>query len=178
MTAVIVLALVVANLERGEKTTTTNARIKGGEAVAAILRRACDPVTGIVAAVMSSVANLPARVAFAWRYDVGFDAYDQLVGVYVLGETYVGLNSYPDGHVARLPAPTLDSSGHARVLVGLNRRGAIDVTVPVAAPATVTWNGRDVGPSFHTDDLRRGVNELDIAAAPGAQVGAIQIDAK
>lgn len=178
VTAVVVLALVIANLELVVKTTTTNARIKGGEAAADVWRRECDPVTGLVAAVMSSLANLPARVAFAWRYDAGFDAYDRLVGVYVLGETYPGLNSYPDARVGIVPGPTLDSDGRGHLVVGFNRRGGLDVKVLSGAPVTVTWNGADVGPSFHTDDVRRGVNELGIVAAPGTKVGEIRFEAK
>jgi hypothetical protein len=177
-TAALGLALAIANLELVVKTCTTNARIKGGESPAAVWQRSCDPVTGTIAAVVSSLASLPARAVFAWRHDVGLDAYDRLVGVYVLGETYPGLNSYPDVRVATLPAPALDSSGRVRVLVGLNRRGAIDVTVPVVEPSTVTWNGHDVGPSFHTDDLQRGINELEIVAPPGSAVGAIRIEAR
>jgi hypothetical protein len=177
-TAALGLALAIANLELVVKTCTTNARIMGGESPAAVWQRSCDPVTGTIAAAVSSLASLPARAVFAWRHDVGLDAYDRLVGVYVLGETYPGLNSYPDVRVATLPAPALDSSGRVRVLVGLNRRGAIDVTVPVVEPSTVTWNGHDVGPSFHTDDLQRGINELEIVAPPGSAVGAIRIEAK
>jgi hypothetical protein len=175
--ALLVVVLVVANLELVAQTSTTNARITGGEPASRAWRERCDVLTGPIAAAMSALANLPARVAFAWRHDTSWDAYDRLVGVHVLGETYPGLNSYPDQRVATLSAPTFDADGHTRVFVGLNRRGGVDVRIPISAPATITWNGRSVDAHFQTADLVRGTNELAIGLPPGERVGAIRIEA-
>jgi hypothetical protein len=177
LTGLVVVALVVANLELVVQTCTTNARITGGESPAAIWQKRSDPVSGTVAGAMSSLASLPARAMFAWRHHLALDAYDRLVGVYVLGETYPGLNSFSDLRVTTLPAPVFDNAGRAGLFLGLNRRGAIEVTIPISGSATVTWNGRDVGPQFRTDDLERGINELVIVKTPTAHVGAIRIEA-
>ena len=157
-TAFVVLELVVANLHYAGQTTATSARIAGGEAASAVLGR-LDGLHGKVAAIASSLSNLPARALFAWKHDVPLDTYDRVVGVHVLGETYPGLNSFGDTRSAMLPPPP---GGHGRVLVGLNRRGTIDVTVPLDGPGTVRWNGTEVQAHFRTDDLRRGINDLDI----------------
>ena len=121
----------------------------------------------------ASSMMLSARAAYAWRHDTSLDAYDRIVGVHVLGETYPGLNSFGDQRTATLPPPAL-VDGRAHVLVGLNRRGGLDVTIEVTGPATVTWNGSEVAPKFHTDDLRRGTNDLVIEAG---SVGPIQLQA-
>lgn len=157
-TGFVVLELVVANLQYAGQTTATSARIGGGEAASAVLGR-LDGLHGKVAAVASSLSNLPARALFAWKHDVPLDTYDRVVGVHVLGETYPGLNSFGDTKSAMLPPPP---GGRGRVLVGLNRRGTIDVTVPLDGPGTVRWNGAEVQAHFRTDDLRRGINDLDI----------------
>jgi len=156
--AFVVLELVVANLHYASQVTATSARITGGEAASAVLDR-LGGVHGRVAAIASALSNLPARAVFAWKHDVSLATYDHVVGVHVLGETYPGLNSFGDTKSAVLPPPP---GGHGRVLVGLNRTGAIDVTVPLDGPGTVRWNGTEVQAHFKTDDLRRGVNDLDI----------------
>lgn len=157
-TAFVVLELVVANLHYASKITATSARITGGEAASAVFDR-LGGTHGRVASVASALSNLPARALFAWKHDVSLDAYDRVVGVHVLGDTYPGLNAHGDTKIAVLPPP---AGGRGRVLVGLNRTGAIDVDVPLDGPGTVRWNGTEVPPHFHTDDLRRGANDLDI----------------
>jgi hypothetical protein len=168
-TGFVVLELVVANLHLAGQTTTTSARIGGGEAASAVLDR-LGGLHGRIAALASSLSNLPARALFAWRHDVSLATYDRAVGVFVLGETYPGLNSFGDTKSAVLPPPP---GGHGRVLVGLNRTGAIDVTVQLDGPGTVRWNGTEVPAHFRTDDLRRGVNDLDI---DGSCTHAIRIE--
>ncbi|MGE5181767.1 MAG: hypothetical protein ACM31C_06880 [Acidobacteriota bacterium] len=163
LVAAIVLDLIVVNLWLAGKTTTTNARITGGEPAPAILGRLPG---GSLAAAMSALSNLPARAAFAWRHDTSLDAYDRVVGVHVLGETYPGLNSFADQRTATLPAPAL-AGGRAHVLIGLNRAGGLDVTLDTDA-TTIEWNGTRVPPHFHTDDLRRGTNDLVLAGATHA----------
>jgi hypothetical protein len=172
--ALLVADLTVTNLVLAGRTTTTSARIGGGEAAAAVIDRLPG---GTIAAWASALSNLPARALFAWRHDTSLTAYDRVVGVHVLGETYPGLNSYGDQRTATLPAPQLDD-GHAHVLVGLNRTGGLDVTIPLDGPATITWNGRTVESKFHTDDLVRGTNDLVIHAPATTHVtGPIQLTA-
>ena len=168
--ALVVVELVVVNLELVKKTTTTSARIGGGEPASTFLSRTHG---GELAGFVSSLTNLPARAVFAWRHDTSLDAYDRVAGVHVLGETYPGLNSFVDQTVAILPAPVLDD-GHAHVLVGLNRRGGLDVTVDTDA-TSIAWNGSPVPAHFHTTDLRRGTNDLVISGA--TRVGPIQLRA-
>jgi hypothetical protein len=170
--AFVVLELVVANLHLVSDTTTTNVRMTGGEAASEIIGRS-GLVSSRIAALASSLSNLPVRAVFAWRHGVALDAYDRVVGVHVLGETYPGLNSFADVRNAFLPPPR---DGHGRVLIGLNRRGSIEVTVPLDTTGMVRWNGREVPAHFKTDDLRRGTNELDIDAPAGAVVLPIRIE--
>jgi hypothetical protein len=143
-------------------------------------------VRGRLAAALSAAANAPARAAFAWRYAVDLDAYDRRVGVHVLGETYPGLNSYPDKLHDTLPAPGRMTAPSVRLLVGLNRRGTIGLRVPVEAGAhvAVTWNGgatvvRDVEVHGAVELAglapRRGINTLEIGAPTGTVIAPIEI---
>jgi hypothetical protein len=156
LVAFVVIELCVANLKLVAHTTTTTARIYGGEPASAVFSR-LGTMYGRIASWTSSLSNLPARAAFAWEHDVSLAAYDHLVGVHVLGEVYPGLNSFADTKTTVVAPPP---EGHGRVLVGLNRRGSIDVTVVGAT--RVRWNGTDVPAHFRTDDLRRGINDLDV----------------
>jgi hypothetical protein len=168
------VALVSVNLQMVARTTSTSARITGGVAAADVLRGRF--LGGALAAWASSLANLPARALFAWRHDASLDAYDRVVGVHVLGDTYPGLNSYSDRTAATLPPPRF-VDGKAHVLVELNRTGSIDVAIPIDGPAAITWNGRPVAPRFHTEDLVRGTNDLVIEAPPGTPAQAIELRA-
>src|SRR5262249_54521416 len=114
--------------------------------------------------------------------------YDRLVGVHVLGETYPGLNSYPDKRRDTIPAPGTMTGPVRRVLVGLNRRGTVALRVPVTGTGhvAVTWNG-EVGAEREiagaaTIELAglaplRGINTLEIRAPPGTAIAAIVITA-
>lgn len=168
------VALVLANLQLVARTTVTSARITGGVAASDVMRE--HVVGGTLAAWASSLANLPARAMFAWRHGTSLDAYDRVVGVHVLGDTYPGLNNYGDQLTATLPAPSL-VDGEAHVLVELNRTGGLDVAIPIDGPATITWNGQPVPPRFHTDDLVRGTNDLVIAAPARTIVHPIELSA-
>jgi hypothetical protein len=143
LAAVAAVLVAAATVELAARTSVISARIGGGEAAATIWQRKIGGVRGRLAAALSAAANAPARAAFAWRYAVDLDAYDRRVGVHVLGETYPGLNSYPDKLRETLPAPGRMTAPSVRVLVGLNRRGTIALRVPVLAAArvAVTWNG-------------------------------------
>jgi hypothetical protein len=119
---------------------------------------------------------------------VDLDAYDRLVGVHVLGETYPGLNSYPDKLRDAIPAPGAMTGPIRRALVGLNRRGTVALRVPVTGTGrvAVAWNG-EAGAErgitgAGTIDLaglvpRRGINTLEIRAPPGTAISAIEITA-
>jgi hypothetical protein len=183
----LVATLVAVNLQLVGEYTVTSARITGGEAASDVIRAKVGGVRGKVAAWASSLSNLPARAEFAWRHETTLDAYDHKVGVHVLGDTYPGLNSYPDQRTGSLPAPALDADGRAHVLVMLNRSGGLTLTMSIdgEGQATVWWNGRElieqsIGPGAilhaRTRELRRGANDLVIEAAPGTKLGTIQLE--
>jgi hypothetical protein len=165
--------VVVANLWLAGRYTATNARILGGDPASRVIRHKVPPPFGTLAGWLSSVSNLPVRAVFAWKHDVSLAAYDKLVGVHVLGDTYPGLNPYPDQTSATIPGGTLDRTGTLRRFVGLNRRGAVEITLP--AGITATWNGERF--TGRTDDLNRGVNELELHGLPGTAVPPLPIEA-
>ncbi|HEX3480335.1 MAG TPA: hypothetical protein VHT91_35195 [Kofleriaceae bacterium] len=180
--------IAAATVELAARTSVNSARIFGGEAAAAVWRRQVGGVRGGLAAALSSAATAPVRAVFAWRHGVDLGAYDRLVGVHALGETYPGLNSYPDRLRDTIPAPGAMTGPVQRVLVGLNRRGTIVLRVPVTGTGrvAVSWNGaavaeRDVAGAA-TIDLAglaplRGINTLEIRAPPGTAIAAIEIAA-
>lgn len=184
--------IAAATVELAARTSVNSARIFGGEAAAAVWRRRIGGVRGALAAALSSAASAPVRAVFAWRHGVDLDAYDRLVGVHVLGETYPGLNSYPDKLRDTIPAPAPAPGSMTgpvwRVLVGLNRRGTVALRVPVTGTGhvAVTWNGdagaeRDIA-GAGTIELAglaplRGINTLEIRAPPGTAIAAIEITA-
>ncbi|HSN25535.1 MAG TPA: hypothetical protein VLT45_04595 [Kofleriaceae bacterium] len=166
--------LVVANLWLAGSYTVTSARISGGEAASHVIAKKVPPPFGTVAAWTSSLSNLPARAAFAWKHDVSVAAYDKLVGVHVLGETYPGLNAYGDKLHDMIPGGTFGADGTLRRLVGLNRTGAIEIVLPEGTHAE--WNGHALGPT--TSDLVRGVNELVVHGEPGLTLPPLPINAR
>ncbi|HEX3758109.1 MAG TPA: hypothetical protein VHW23_05365 [Kofleriaceae bacterium] len=180
--------IAAATAELAAQTSVTSARIFGGEAASAVWRRRIGGVRGALAAALSSAVTAPARAAFAWRHGTDLDAYDRQVGVHVLGETYPGLNSYPDKLRDAIPAPGTMTGPVQRVLVGLNRRGTVALRVPVTGTGhvAVTWNGggrveRDVAGAA-TIELAglaplRGINTLEIRAPAGTAIAAIEITA-
>jgi hypothetical protein len=140
------------------------------------------------------------RAVFAWRHDVSIDAYDVLVGVHQLGETYPGLNSVPDKlrDEMRIDAASPRTRGfasapdqharmigtEARVLIGLNRRGGVTLHLPIEATGHVelTWNddvtiAQDVAGKATLELVApttiRGVNTLAITAPPGTLVSSV-----
>jgi hypothetical protein len=102
-------------------------------------------------------------------------AYDEIVGVHFMGETFPGLNSAPPRNVdnrtiGQIPATFRRGfvlardrwtipSGRARIFVSLNRTGTIEATLTLshplgaeAGPIVVRWNDRVVAraaSSFH-----------------------------
>ena len=150
-----------------------------------IWRQQIGGVRGALAAWLSAGSNAPARALFAWRHGLDLGAYDRLVGVHVLGETFPGLNSYPDrlrgvadlraGFIAGL-APEAGGRARmtasvARVRFGLNRRGRIEVRISVegTGPIAASWNGAAA--------RREGSGVLELAAAPTRGVNTVEIDA-
>ena len=195
--------VVFANIRIAVHTTVTSARIFGGEQAAPIIRSEAQGVPGFVAAWASALSNLPARALFAWRYDTDLAGYDLVVGAYALGETFPGLNPYPDQLTETIgvkPSPSVAGAvlhhgeaavgpdGRVRILVGLNRKGGVElrVTLDGSGRGRVSWNDellveQAIGPGVTLDavarTIRRGTNELVIEAPPGAVLHPIAISA-
>jgi hypothetical protein len=181
--------IAIATAELAARTSVISARIGGGEAASSVWRARIGGLRGRLAAALSSAVSAPVRAVFAWRHGVDRDAYDRLVGVHLLGDTYPGLNSYPDKLRDSIPAPGRMTAPSLRVLVGINRRGTIALRVPVegAGPIAVTWND---GATASRDIAGRGeielaglpplreTNTLEIRAPVGTVIGAIEIRAE
>ncbi len=158
------LALAIGNLFVVGHYSSPSARIGGGQAAAEVLRHDIKGRLGRFVGRASSLANWPARRWFAERYRRDLDAYDQVVGVHLLGETFPGLNSTrprTDEHlrINQLPAQlrrgfrgggpdgaVIIASGQARLFIGLNRRGGIRATLTLWHPdrdgeLILRWNG-------------------------------------
>ena len=137
--------------------------------MAASRRRGCSrpnsAALGAFTGRASALASLPARAHFAWTYGRDLRAYDEIVGVHFLGETYPGLNSFqPSTEDRRTIAqigrplrrgivPGADGtfaipSGRARLFVPLNRTGGVRIAVSLAHPAggevVLRWNVTEV----------------------------------
>jgi hypothetical protein len=151
------VVLAAANLALVGRESGPTVRIHGGEAASRIIDRKIRGPLGSIASSSSSLANLPARLLFAWRHDTSLTAYDRVVGVHQLGELYPGLNSIVGKthqpialdragapHLlgfAPGPAPKAAAmiEGSAVVLVGLNRRDPVTFTARAssAVPGTI-----------------------------------------
>lgn len=202
--ALSVFAMVIAiYVARGQyilarETSVTSARIMGGEAAAETYVRKVEEFPGRMSAKLSNWVTWPARTLFAWRNDVDRRAYDRLVGVHHLGETFVGLNAFGDKRqdtlsfermaeprfrgmkvVARGTAELVRYD--ARMFVGLNRRGDLRVRIPLQASGFVRvgWDGDVmvdrvlVGSEvveLVVRDVSRGVHWLELEAAPGTRL--------
>jgi hypothetical protein len=186
LVAAILVAL--ATVQLAASTSVNSARITGGEPAATVWRTRIGGVRGQLAAWLSGAANAPARAVFAWRHAVALDAYDRLVGVHVLGDTYPGLNSYPDKLRDAIAGPGRMTAPTVRLLVGINRRGTVALRVPIEATGEVAvrWND-DVTATRHIDGRgaveltglvpRREINTLEIRAPIGSAVAPIEIRA-
>lgn len=204
--ALAVVALVtVAVVDLAMRTSVTSARIGGGEPASAIWKR-LGGLRGRAAAWLSRASNAPARAYFALRYDVPFDAYDRIVGVHYLGETYPGLNSYPD-RLTDTIVVTRDNPRHeglrpvdgsraaidrrARLLVGLNRRGGVslrfNVDAKTASTVRVGWNDTTLVdrqlPAGNTrleldaPSIERGTNVLELTSSAPITISNIELRA-
>lgn len=191
------VAATVAQLRLLAQTSVVSARITGGESASGVFERQAG-IAGQLAGWLSAVVTAPVRAGFALEHDVDLASYDQLVGVHLLGETYPGLNSYPDkrrdtvsfrdvgpprvrglGLVA--PGVARMTGTNARVFIGLNRRGSVRVKLSVEAHGHVrlAWNGVGLvereaqGAAVleaEVPEIRRGVNWLEIEAPSGTQL--------
>lgn len=209
LTAVVAcLALAIGNLFVAGHYASPSARIGGGTPAAEVLRHDIGGRLGRFVGRASTLANWPARYAFARRYHRELGAYDRIVGVHVLGETFPGLNSIrprTEEHLqlTQLPAilrrglrgggpdgALVIPSGHARLFLGLNRRGGVRVVLTLWHPdgggdLVLRWNGaertRQPTPTTPTrieliaPTIHRGVNLLDIDAPPGTLATAIDL---
>jgi hypothetical protein len=188
--------LVIANVIMTAQTTPRSMRQKGGEPAGGVIEDKLGAF-GAPVAWLSAATNLPARAAFAIAHDTNLAAYDRVVGVHWLAETYPALSTKAPRLVARrnvadIPAPFRggfrdgDSlvDGTGRVLIGLNLRGPIHVGVGISAPAVgtlaLTWNdelvaAREVGATEHTvtfdvERPARGTNMLGVRGPPGTRI--------
>jgi hypothetical protein len=153
--AVYAIAAVLAagNLVFAGTQSSSTVRIQGGAAASRLLENEIGGPLGAATGAASSLANLPARLLFAWRHGTATDAYDAVVGVHQLAELYPGLNSrrgknrekvkLANPRSARLlglapgPAPktTALTGDRATILLGFNRRDEIRFRLHAAAPA-------------------------------------------
>jgi hypothetical protein len=172
-TGSVVWFVVMANVWLAGRYTVTSARIYGGVPASRVIAEKVPDPFGMMASWISAASNLPVRLAFKWKHDVPLAAYDKLVGVNLLGETYPGLNSYADSTSGIVPGGTIAASGKLRLFVGLNRRGGVTITLPPGV--TATWNGDPF--TGHTEDLVRGINELELTGPPGTEIKSLPIAA-
>ena len=187
-------------------TSVTSARISGGTPASAVWRHRVWGPFGLVASVLSTIDTLPADLAFMFMHKTSLDGYSRIVGVYSLGETFPGLNSYGDKKTDVVKFTDLDgpwfkglapetsrrarmNQGEATILIGLNRRGSIRVRLPVhgVGELTIRWNGTAL---FHgemtghelleleANDVRRGVNALTVTAPVSTTLDEISLVAE
>lgn len=182
-----------ATIELTARTSINSARIKGGEPPDDVWRERVVGLHGRVASQLSYVASLPARAMFALSYNTELKAYDRLVGVYSLGETYPGLNSSPDKVTDVVAYDSERASGirpldggsallvasDARVFVAVNRRGRIELNITWVGNGNVAgaWNGgsRQWGVTnteggsvtIRTGNIDRCINVLELHGTPG-----------
>jgi hypothetical protein len=180
------------------ETSVTSVRIMGGEPAMETYVKKVEDLPGRLAARVSNWVIWPMRMLFAWRNDVDHLAYDRLVGVHHLGETFPGLNAFGDVRQQTLSFDRMSEPrfrgmkviakgtaelvrSNARMFVGLNRRGDLRVRIPISASGFVLvgWDG-DV--KLHrilvgtevleivVHDVSRGVHWLELEASPGTRL--------
>lgn len=160
------LALALGNLVAVGHYSSPSVRIGGGQPASEVLRHDIKGRLGRFVARASALANWPARRWFADRYQRELGAYDRVVGVHLLGETFPGLNSIrprTEDHLRmnQLPAALrrgfkgggpdgalVISGGPARLFIGLNRRGGVRAILTLWHPdrdgeLVLRWNGRE-----------------------------------
>lgn len=189
--------LAAGNLVFAGTQSSSTVRIQGGAAAAKLLEKEIGRPLGPVVGAASSLANLPARILFAWRHGTGLDAYDRLVGVHQLGELYPGLNSLKgknrdrlklaDPRAARVvglapgpqPKTTAMVGERAVILLGFNRRDRIEFRLRASAPAAVEVAVELLldGESIGRGSVGPGGGEVIGAAVPRRGVSELEVRA-
>ncbi len=151
-----------------------------GAPVAAHLARKLPPGLSHGLGAIGAAVTFPARAAFALRHDVGLGIYDRVVGVHLLTEQYPGtggaskpveklrltgrepwvIGVAPDPRGARM------TSGRARMLLSLNQRAPVGISLRASAPVALRWNGVPVA-GERLAPVERGVGELELEAPAG-----------
>ncbi len=173
------VALALANLWMSSHYAAPTARIWGGEPAPKVIRQKVPGRLGRFAAAASALATWPVRAHFAYAYDREPWAYDEVVGVHFLGETFPGLNSttprtiesrtiaqvpatFRRGFVSRPGGTWVLPTGRGRFFVGLNRTGGVAVAVslshphgPAAGEIIVAWNRRNATRAPASQDSAR-----------------------
>ena len=169
------LALALGNLVMVAHYASPSVRIGGGQAAGQIQRHVIGGQLGRFVARASAMSNWPARLAFAERHGRDMEAYDQVVGVHLLGETFPGLNSTRPRTEEHLKLHQLHGPlrqgfkgggpdgalviprGWARLFVGLNRKGGVRVVLTMwhprgaaAGELVLRWNGREAARAVAT----------------------------
>ncbi|MBA2542825.1 MAG: hypothetical protein H0V17_24480, partial [Deltaproteobacteria bacterium] len=198
---VVAILIAIANVELTADTSVISARINGGTVPARVWEQRVGGVRGWLAGQLADSATFPVRLAFALRHDLGADAYDRLVGVHHLGELFPPLVGDRDKrrdlvHVALPPPSTTGlailggnraqmTSGLAKIRFGINRRDVITIRIPIelkhSGKAIARWNGQvaeGTGPLMLEGVADRGVNTLEIEAAPGTVLSAIELSVR
>jgi hypothetical protein len=205
------LALTAGNLIAASKYSAPSVRIGGGTAASTVLRDQIKGRLGRFVGRVSGWTNYPFRLDFAHRYARDLGAYDQVIGTHFLGETFPGLNSTRPRTEDRLTMREVPgflrpgfrgggpdgalvmADGHGRLLVGLNRRGGVSVTITLWHPGgasgevALRWNDRErvrvpvpASPTpieLIAPVVRRGVNLLEIDAPPGTVASELVLQA-
>jgi hypothetical protein len=141
------------------------------------------------------VVTLPARAAFALKYDAPLDTYDRVVGANFGTEVYPGMGGFPNPeHRVRLVGeePFLlgfepgrigarMTGSRARILVTLNKRtGPMHLQLRLRSRPEMRafWDGKEIAvrkqktfePEVSLDPLERGVHTLDLEAPAGTHI--------
>lgn len=200
----VAVVLVVANLRLAAATASHTARIGGGKPAPVVFREKLPRRLARVAGTASSVVTWPARARFARGLGVSAEVYDHVVGVHLLEERFPGLNCDPKPPRQRLrlssqprrlvglaraaESDVVLTGDHARVLLGFNRHGPVEIELggivpPAGAPSAqvaLELDGRPIASGRiggerasirgTARELRRGVNVLRIEAPAGTRV--------
>jgi hypothetical protein len=144
----------------------------------------------------SSLANLPARLLFAWRHGTSTEAYDLLVGVHQLAELYPGLNSLKgknrdrvklaDPRSRRLlgvtagpqPKTTALTGESATILLGFNRRDEIRFRLHASAVVDTDIELLLDGESIGRGRVGPTGGEVEGAAVPARGVNELAVRAR
>ncbi len=189
--------LAIGNVLFAGTQSSSTVRIQGGARASKVMEKEIGGPLGRVTGAASSLANLPARLLFAWRHGTGLDAYDLVVGVHQLGELYPGLNSkagknrdkvkLADPRAARVlgltagpqPKTTALTGERAIILLGFNRRDRIQLRLRASSPAAVAVDVELLldGESIGRAPVGPGGGEVTGSAVPGRGIAELEVRA-